>query len=60
MANILHIEPANGSLNLRFSHIGWKKETDLFAECNYHWGLYIKSLKTYIETGKGNSHRPQS
>ena len=53
---IFNIEPKKDSINLRFSHINWKEQTDLFADCNYHWGLYMKSLKTYIETGKGNPH----
>ena len=53
---IFSIEPEKDSINLRFSHIGWKEATDFYAVCNYHWGLYLKSLKTYIETGKGNPH----
>ena len=53
---IFNIEPKEDSINLRFSHINWADQTDLFADCNYHWGLYMKSLKTYIETGKGYPH----
>lgn len=53
---IFNIEPEKDSINLRFSHTDWRETTDLFAVCNYHWGLYMKSLKTYIETGKGNPH----
>ena len=50
------IEALEGSVNVRLLHAGWEKETDFFGTCNYHWGLYMKSLKTYIETGKGNPH----
>lgn len=53
---IFSIEPEKDSINLRFSHIGWREATDFYAVCNYHWGLYMKSLKTFIETGKGNPH----
>lgn len=51
---IFEIEDSNEGTHIRFKHKGWKKQTDLYAVCNYHWGLYLKSLKTLIETGKGN------
>lgn len=38
---------------LRFSHTEWRDMTDFYAHCNYHWGYYLKSLKTYCETGRG-------
>lgn len=53
---IFNIESQNNATILRFFHTGWKEATDFFAACNYHWGLYLKSLKTYLETGKGNPH----
>ena len=28
-------------------------EQDGLATCNYHWGFYMRSLKSYCETGKG-------
>ena len=52
------IEHKENSVDVRFKHKGWKEETDLFGSCNYHWGLYMKSLKSYIETGTGNPHQP--
>ena len=48
------IEELGDAVNVRLLHAGWEEETDFFGTCNYHWGLYMKSLKTYIETGKGN------
>jgi uncharacterized protein YndB with AHSA1/START domain len=38
---------------LRFSHYNWGDSTDFFANCNYHWGYYLRSLKLYCETGRG-------
>jgi uncharacterized protein YndB with AHSA1/START domain len=38
---------------LRFSHTGWRRTTDFYAVCNYSWGGYLRSLKLYCETGKG-------
>ena len=55
---IFNLEQKNKNTILRFSHLNWKHQTDLFGICNYHWGLYLKSLKTYIETGKGTPHTP--
>ena len=38
---------------LRFVHEGWRGATDFFATCNYNWGCYLASLKSYCETGRG-------
>jgi len=50
----------NGAL-LVFRHDNWKNYTAMFAECNYTWGQFLRSLKLFCETGKGrpwpNQHR---
>ena len=51
---IFEIEEKDSSSVLRFTHGNWREETDFFASCNYHWGYYMRSLKLYCETGKGN------
>lgn len=38
---------------VRFTHDGWRDVTDTFAGCNYQWALFMKSLKSYCETGLG-------
>lgn len=38
---------------VRFGQTGWREETDFYANCNYLWGHYMTSLKSYCETGKG-------
>lgn len=38
---------------LIFQHDDWKADTPMFAECNYTWGQFLRSLKLYCETGKG-------
>lgn len=48
------LEEKNGNTLLRFTHADWKAPTDLFADCNYQWALFMKSLKTYCETGSGS------
>jgi len=42
----------NGTL-LIFHHDDWKEYTPMFAECNYTWGQFLRSLKLWCETGKG-------
>ena len=37
---------------LRFKHSGWKDYTDMFAQCNHHWGIYLQNLKAFVETGE--------
>lgn len=36
-----------------FSHENWKEYSAMFAECNYTWALFLRSLKLFCETGKG-------
>jgi hypothetical protein len=38
---------------LIFHHDDWKDYTPMFAECNYTWGRFLRSLKVWCETGKG-------
>ncbi len=38
---------------LIFEHDDWKDYTAMFAECNYTWGQFLRSLKLFCETGKG-------
>lgn len=49
---------------LIFHHDNWKDYTPMFAECNYTWGQFLRSLKLLCETGKGqpwpNQHRTES
>jgi uncharacterized protein YndB with AHSA1/START domain len=49
---------------LVFHHDDWKEYTPMFAECNYTWGQFLRSLKLFCETGKGrpwpNQHRTES
>lgn len=45
---------------VRFSHYNWKEDTDFYASCNYHWGLYMKSIKLLAETGKGTPFKISS
>ena len=38
---------------LLFRQDDWKEYTPMYAECNYTWGRFLRSLKLLCETGKG-------
>jgi len=38
---------------LIFNHNDWKEYSLMFAECSYTWGQFLRSLKLFCETGKG-------
>ncbi|MGN6494962.1 MAG: SRPBCC family protein [Agriterribacter sp.] len=46
---------------LIFCHNDWKGYTPMYAECNYTWGRFLRSLKLFCETGKAlpwpNQHK---
>lgn len=43
----------NGVTTVVLKQEGWKEVTDFYRFCNYHWGWFLYSLKTYCEEGKG-------
>jgi uncharacterized protein YndB with AHSA1/START domain len=49
---IFDISMSENSAELRFSHNNWKEYTDMFGQCNHHWGIYLENLKVYAESGK--------
>lgn len=44
----------DGKLMVNFHHSNWKEQNAMFGICNYHWALYMKSLKDLVTTGRGN------
>lgn len=46
------INIGDNSTELRFKHYDWKDYTDMFAQCNHHWGIFLLNLKSYTESGK--------
>ena len=52
---IFRLEPSNSGTLLRFTHGGWKKETDYFVACTTTWGELMYRLKAVAE---GKRPRP--
>ena len=36
-----------------FKHEGWKKPVEFMHHCSTKWAIYLMSLKSLVETGKG-------
>jgi uncharacterized protein YndB with AHSA1/START domain len=51
------IEVKENRCFLKFEHADWQEATDFFASCNYNWGWYLSSLKSYCETGGGKPYQ---
>ena len=57
---IWEISDDNGKTKLSMIHKDWKEETELFNRCTDGWNHYAgKSLKSYLETGKGEPWVPK-
>lgn len=43
-----------------FKHQGWKEPVEFMHHCSTKWAMYLMSLKSLVETGKGtpNPHDP--
>jgi uncharacterized protein YndB with AHSA1/START domain len=38
---------------VHFAHRNWKDATGVLAQCSYDWAQYLRSLKLFVEKGKG-------
>jgi uncharacterized protein YndB with AHSA1/START domain len=36
-----------------FKHLGWKEPVEFMHHCSTKWGIFLMSLKSLVETGKG-------
>ncbi|MBI1823215.1 MAG: SRPBCC domain-containing protein [Nitrospirae bacterium] len=37
-----------------FKHQGWKEQSEMMYHCSTKWGVFMLSLKSLLETGKGS------
>lgn len=47
------IPDQKGSTLLHFAHTNWKRNDGVLPQCSYDWAQYLRSLKMYVEQGKG-------
>jgi len=41
---------------VEFEHGGWRKASDFYGRCNFHWGRFMVSLKLLCETSRGEPY----
>ena len=46
---IFQLDPVASGTNLRFTHAGWRSETDYFVNCTTTWGELMFRLKSAAE-----------
>jgi uncharacterized protein YndB with AHSA1/START domain len=39
-----------------FKHLGWKEPSQLMAHCSTKWAMFLMSLKSLVEAGKGTPY----
>jgi hypothetical protein len=58
---IFEIEPQESLIKIHFEHIGLNSELLCFDICEAGWDFFfLKSLKDYLDTGKGYPHREKA
>ncbi|MEH6579289.1 MAG: SRPBCC domain-containing protein [Amphritea sp.] len=48
------LESGDKQTFVRFCHSNWKDASDFMAHCSTKWAVFLLSLKSVIETGKGH------
>lgn len=41
---------------INFSHYNWQSADEFFAHCSSKWGVFMMSIKSCIETGRGQPY----
>lgn len=47
------LKQKDGSTIVLFAHRGWKEQVEFMHYCSTKWGVYMLSLKWFLEKGKG-------
>ena len=50
-----HLDDHDSKTRIRFEHSGWKEQNDFYAQCSYHWGAFMESLRQYCQKGIGEA-----
>jgi uncharacterized protein YndB with AHSA1/START domain len=47
------LKPDDDATVVLFKHQGWKEPVEFMHHCSTKWGVFLLSLKSLLETGKG-------
>lgn len=53
---IFELKEADGQTFVNFKHECWSEESELYAHCTTKWAVFLLSLKSLVETGKGSPY----
>ncbi|TNF88842.1 MAG: SRPBCC domain-containing protein [Gammaproteobacteria bacterium] len=53
---LFELEPDDKQTIVNFSHYNWRQADDFLAHCSTKWGVFMMSLKSSIETGRGRPY----
>jgi uncharacterized protein YndB with AHSA1/START domain len=51
-----NLDQADGYTIVLFNHQGWKEPVELMHHCSTKWAIFLMSLKSLLETGKGTPY----
>lgn len=49
------LDENDGKTRVRFAHLGFDAQDDMYANMNYSWAKYLESLRQYCQTGIGEA-----
>jgi uncharacterized protein YndB with AHSA1/START domain len=47
------LEQDADATSIRFKHEGWKEPVEFMHHCSTKWAMFLMSVKSFVETGKG-------
>jgi len=50
------LRPEDGATVVLFKHHGWKEPSEFMHHCSTKWAMFLMSLKSSVETGKGSPY----
>lgn len=53
---LFELEPQDTQTIVNFSHYNWRQADEFLAHCSTKWGVFMMSLKSSIETGRGQPY----
>jgi uncharacterized protein YndB with AHSA1/START domain len=53
---IWDLSPQGAGTTIRFKQQGWREPVEFMHHCSTKWAIYLMSLKSLLETGKGAPH----
>jgi uncharacterized protein YndB with AHSA1/START domain len=53
---LFELQQDNKQTIVKFSHYNWQKSDEFLAHCSTKWGIFMMSMKSCIETGKGQPY----